>query len=556
MKKALAAFLFISFLFLTSTFFPLAQRSALAYDSTPLGGEPLLIEYYHEVFEPAVSAPEMNLESFVNETAKGVLIGVPLYFIDKGGLRAGLHAAFICGWERATGPAWEAIDECVQFGIILGHTIVSEEPNSETSLIAENQPSLPQANILTSSFKAIKQSLKTRPISIVRLFEWYRQKLNPASPAYAQAGFGFGLLGGEETIIELWTVFRNAAYGLVAIGLVIAGFMIMFRMKISPQAVVTIQTAIPRLVITLILITFSYAIVGLIFDLIWVLTILFANLLGANANLIEAVTHNSVFGFFFDSAVMWRGLLASLAILGSSLSTIFFSLATAGLLPLIIWIIVGVMVLATAFRIFWMLIKAYIYIVLYMIISPAWIFLGVIPGVKGASAWFKNIISQAIVFPTTAILLVLAAQLIQFRWHDFFEGLMNAITESLSRSSSHLPLMGPMSGLQARVILALGIIFFTPNIAKSIQQLMRVATLGEGLSFAEILAPAAAAWGSFPAMELREAAARAAYEKAHEETPGTLKHRVLTGAGDTLMGKEVRERARTQRVGNMRPDER
>jgi len=43
--------------------------------------------------------------------------------------------------------------------------------------------------------------------------------------------------------------------------------MIMLRVKISPQAVVTVQSAIPKLITTLILVTFSYAIAGLVIDL-------------------------------------------------------------------------------------------------------------------------------------------------------------------------------------------------------------------------------------------------------------------------------------------------
>ena len=52
--------------------------------------------------------------------------------------------------------------------------------------------------------------------------------------------------------------------------LIAAGFMIMFRVKINPQTVVSLQTMIPKLVITLLLVTFSYAIAGLVIDMIYV----------------------------------------------------------------------------------------------------------------------------------------------------------------------------------------------------------------------------------------------------------------------------------------------
>ena len=45
----------------------------------------------------------------------------------------------------------------------------------------------------------------------------------------------------------------------------------MFRMKINPQNVATFQSAIPKIVTTLILITFAYAIAGFMIDLMFVL---------------------------------------------------------------------------------------------------------------------------------------------------------------------------------------------------------------------------------------------------------------------------------------------
>ncbi len=88
--------------------------------------------------------------------------------------------------------------------------------------------------------------------------------------AHAQ-GVGFrGLL----PVLGVWRAFRNIAYLLFSLVLIAIGFMIMFRRKIDPKTVVTIQNALPQMIVTLVLITFSYAIVGLLIDLMYVTTAL------------------------------------------------------------------------------------------------------------------------------------------------------------------------------------------------------------------------------------------------------------------------------------------
>ncbi len=59
---------------------------------------------------------------------------------------------------------------------------------------------------------------------------------------------------------ELWKIVRDASYGFIALIMIVTGVMIMTRKKVSAQAMVTVQYAIPRIVIALFLITFSYAI--------------------------------------------------------------------------------------------------------------------------------------------------------------------------------------------------------------------------------------------------------------------------------------------------------
>jgi len=95
-------------------------------------------------------------------------------------------------------------------------------------------------------------------------------------PAYAQNN-SFQKL---QFILPLWRIFRNVVYLLSTILFIVVGVMIMLRVKVSPQAVITVQSAIPRIITVLILVTFSYAIAGLVLDL---------------CNLLQAITTSLLF---------------------------------------------------------------------------------------------------------------------------------------------------------------------------------------------------------------------------------------------------------------------
>lgn len=89
--------------------------------------------------------------------------------------------------------------------------------------------------------------------------------------AYAQSetprGIGFTMI---QPLSVIWKHFRNIAFLVLAIYLVIVGFLIMFRMKLDAQTVITIENSIPRVVLTIILIAFSFAIAGFLIDFMYI----------------------------------------------------------------------------------------------------------------------------------------------------------------------------------------------------------------------------------------------------------------------------------------------
>ena len=103
---------------------------------------------------------------------------------------------------------------------------------------------------------------------------WVYSKLENAGfvpKSYAAEGIGFAAI---KPFIKIWSAFRNFAYIILVIVMISIGFMIMFRAKINPQTVISVENSLPRIVIALLLITFSYAIAGFMIDLMYVLILI------------------------------------------------------------------------------------------------------------------------------------------------------------------------------------------------------------------------------------------------------------------------------------------
>jgi len=97
----------------------------------------------------------------------------------------------------------------------------------------------------------------------------------------AAEGIGFAAI---KPFSNLWKIFRDLSYMVLVIVLIAIGFMVMFRAKINPQTVISVENALPKIVIALILITFSFAIAGFLIDLMYVSIVLIISLLSDNNN--------------------------------------------------------------------------------------------------------------------------------------------------------------------------------------------------------------------------------------------------------------------------------
>ncbi len=130
-------------------------------------------------------------------------------------------------------------------------------------------------------------ALKNPPASGVREVYAAATNIGLAPNIYAAQGIGFGSIAGFRPV---WKIFRDIAYGVLVLVMVVISFMIMFRMKLNAQTAISIESALPRIVLSLILITFSYSIAGFLIDAMYVVMGVAITLLCSNNTYCTAST--------------------------------------------------------------------------------------------------------------------------------------------------------------------------------------------------------------------------------------------------------------------------
>lgn len=124
----------------------------------------------------------------------------------------------------------------------------------------------------------------------------------------ASEGIGFAAI---QPFSSLWKIFRDLSYMLLVIVLIAIGFMIMFRAKINPQTVISVENALPKIVIALILITFSFAIAGFMIDIMYILIGLIVSILSNNPNggtYYDATQFKNEYMMSSGTMMLWRDI--------------------------------------------------------------------------------------------------------------------------------------------------------------------------------------------------------------------------------------------------------
>jgi len=346
-------------------------------------------------------------------------------------------------------------------------------------------------------------SLFSSPVDTSQYLAYQKSKINLAKPAYASVG-----TAGLTPIIALWEISRNIAYLFFIIIFIVAGFMIMFRSKLNPQTTINLQLALPKIIISLLLVTFSFAIMALIIDLSEALVYIIANLYS---------------GFSEDPSNVstWISQLTGQAeIPGVGLQNIFSLMSSLGresrtaLGPTIanlisevggaIWkflealgasgslaeLIIAIAVLGALFKTFFALLTAYVSIIISAIFSPLAFLMAGFPG--GQSAPFglvKSVLANALVFPATLGFLLIGAITSSTGATEW--GLEAGIVD-FSGGNAWVPF--GLSGLQGAAgigtliqnLIALGVLLAVPNIPRIVKEALQVkegaalAAAGEG----------------------------------------------------------------------------
>jgi len=194
----------------------------------------------------------------------------------------------------------------------------------------------------------------------------------------------------------------------------------MFKVKISPQAVISIQSALPKIIITLILVTFSYAIAGFLIDIMYVVMGIFSLLLsasgvtvitnpGINFQIINGLGTGGLAIFIYWIIFLVLYAIACLAAYTSALLSLGATGVVWALILGVFTIILFIILIIDLFRITFALFKALAGFYLAVILGPFQLAVGALPQSRNAlGSWLKSLVAKLAVFPATGILFYFA----------------------------------------------------------------------------------------------------------------------------------------------------
>lgn len=243
--------------------------------------------------------------------------------------------------------------------------------------------------------------LVTKPASGV---EYIAQKMNDLNLVKTANAQGYGYTSALAPIQKLWLVSRNAAYLISTLAMVVLAFLIMIRSRISAQATITVQSALPRVAIALLFITFSYAIAGLLVDL----TFVAQGILGAIVSS-SGLSDKPVVEMFNAMNDGIRSLLSygvSFILQSMAGGGIFAQLSNSGIfgtmfsgLDTVIALFIFLLLLWALVKIFWLLLRTYAVAIFLVIAAP---FIGiqyvVSPSSNAIVDWIRKFAAQMAVF--------------------------------------------------------------------------------------------------------------------------------------------------------------
>lgn len=291
----------------------------------------------------------------------------------------------------------------------------------------------------------------------------YLATIHPITETFASS-HPTGTVGQDalSPLIIPWILIRNVTYGLFILILVATGLMVMFRSKIDPRTVVTVQAALPNLVVSLVLITFSFALAGLVIDFGRLLQEVIRTLMVSSgmlpidqqvgttlSDMWRAFTFNNNNPVTFSESVN-----ANPTNLISGLQTDLLNTLTA-IAGEIVTIVILIFSFIISFQLFFILLFKYVGLLVKAVFAPLSFLVGALPGRGGTSAgWFRDYLADVLAFPAILFLLNLALFVKQY---DLGVG-----------NTDPFNLFGGSAGLGSLV--ALGILIFATKVPAAIEE--------------------------------------------------------------------------------------
>lgn len=296
---------------------------------------------------------------------------------------------------------------------------------------------------------------RTQPASFVAYLGKKYIDINPIKSSEAQSvGLPTSGAAALGPIYNIWEVIRNLTYIIFTVYFIIIAFMILFRQKIGGQDYVSIVNSIPKVIMALILVTFSLPLAGLMLDIGNVcnaLTVsLFGKLMPGIGDILEKLntipgnnvpSYNIISllnGFLTESfsgvangpngSPVTNSLyttitfviqsLASFQVPGNSanLNIIQGPAPAPGQNPASVLSVLGTSLLSflfsltflqSIFKIFFGLIINYVELILKIIFSPIQLIGSIFNGTKSLTSWMRSVLSNVLVFPAVFVGLVL-----------------------------------------------------------------------------------------------------------------------------------------------------
>lgn len=356
----------------------------------------------------------------------------------------------------------------------------------------------------------VLNTIGSNPISGIGYVKDIIKKFNPVTEVNAQ---GFGFITGADSVKALWQATRNISYALVVLAVIIMAFMIMFRVKMSPQLVISVQSALPNIIFTVVLITFSYAIAGFVIDLMYVVIGLIASLLVSNGftshNFTDMfgelnLTH-SAFALMYKYWIFFviSAFFAFIANITSALMGIFVLIfALISILAIFVWSI----------KIIYVLLKNFAMIVLTIATGPLEILMGAFTGRSTFGSWLKKLISYLAVYPLMGILFFFSFFFLMQGSKDWLQGSnpimpFNPMSNAIGNNTWHPPFSGLVLGDNILWVVVSFVIF--SNATKVVELIQGMIT-GKGFGFGTAIGEASAmaktsamGYGAYAANELK-----------------------------------------------------